>query len=162
MTHEIQSLWKGTVRAAWEIDPAIAIFLTERFNHLTVSQEVERLVRSNTRDIIGLPEALRFLVGEKLDHAVQRDLRVWTLSSPAFVKLIRTKYLMVWAPIPPVLAISFFERRYQNDAQLLQYAHRVLEQHPVELTFFFVPQVVQALRYDDLGVSVLSFVNTSI
>lgn len=28
---------------------------------------------------------------------------------------------------------------------------RVLEQHPVELTFFFVPQVVQALRADGLG-----------
>lgn len=28
---------------------------------------------------------------------------------------------------------------------------RVLEQHPVELTFFFVPQVVQALRVDELG-----------
>jgi len=26
-----------------------------------------------------------------------------------------------------------------------------MEQHPVELTFFFVPQVVQALRYDTLG-----------
>jgi phosphatidylinositol 4-kinase len=26
-----------------------------------------------------------------------------------------------------------------------------MEQHPVELTFFFVPQVVQVLRYDDLG-----------
>jgi len=34
---------------------------------------------------------------------------------------------------------------------ILQYAHRALEQHPVDLTFFFVPQVVQALRYDDLG-----------
>lgn len=28
---------------------------------------------------------------------------------------------------------------------------RVLEQHPVELTFFFVPQAVQALRVDALG-----------
>ncbi|KAG1817611.1 kinase-like domain-containing protein [Suillus subaureus] len=27
----------------------------------------------------------------------------------------------------------------------------VLKQHPVDLTFFFVPQVVQALRFDDLG-----------
>lgn len=52
-----------------------------------------------------------------------------------------------------MLAITFFERRYNNHPQLLQYAHRVLEQHPVELTFFFVPQVVQALRYDDLGMS---------
>ena len=50
-----------------------------------------------------------------------------------------------------MLAIAFFEKRYRNDPILLQYAHRVLEQHPVELTFFFVPQVVQALRYDELG-----------
>ena len=57
----------------------------------------------------------------------------------------------MWAPVTPVIAITFFERRYNNHPQLLQYAHRVLEQHPVELTFFFVPQVVQALRYDDLG-----------
>lgn len=53
--------------------------------------------------------------------------------------------------MPPVLAITFFEKRYGNDPLLLQYAHRVLEQHPVDLTFFFVPQVVQALRYDELG-----------
>ncbi len=31
----------------------------------------------------------------------------------------------------------------------------MLEQHPVDLTFFFVPQVVQALRYDDLGTPVI-------
>jgi phosphatidylinositol 4-kinase len=34
---------------------------------------------------------------------------------------------------------------------ILQYAHRVLAQHPVDVTFFFVPQIVQALRYDELG-----------
>lgn len=28
---------------------------------------------------------------------------------------------------------------------------RVLEQHPVGLVFFFVPQIVQALRTDELG-----------
>ena len=59
--------------------------------------------------------------------------------------------MLLWAPVPPVLAITYFERRYHNDPLLLQYAHRVLEQHPVDLTFFFVPQVVQALRYDELG-----------
>jgi len=61
------------------------------------------------------------------------------------------QHLLLWAPVPPVLAITFFERRYNNDPLVLQYAHRVLEQHPVGLSFFFVPQVVQALRYDDLG-----------
>ena len=57
----------------------------------------------------------------------------------------------MWAPVPPVIAVTFFERQHGNDPLLLQYAHRVLKEHPVDLTFFFVPQIVQALRFDDLG-----------
>ncbi|KAI0818966.1 atypical/PIKK/PI4K protein kinase [Irpex lacteus] len=115
--------WTGTVRRVWSIDPAIAVNMAERFHTAAVQNEVTRLVRSNTRDVLDVPEALR------------RDI----------------KYLLLWAPIPPILAITFFETHYGNDPLLLQYAHRVLEQHPVNLTFFFVPQVVQALRHDDLG-----------
>ena len=51
----------------------------------------------------------------------------------------------------PITAVTYFEPRYNSDPLILQYAHRVLEQHPVDLTFFFVPQVVQALRNDTLG-----------
>ncbi|KAJ8463246.1 hypothetical protein ONZ51_g10373 [Trametes cubensis] len=131
----LDSSWTSSARRTWEIDPAIAVYFAERFNYPAVQAEVGRLVRANTPDVLNVPEALHFLVGEKLDLGVQRDLR----------------YLLLWAPVAPVVAITFFERRYQNHPQLLQYAHRVLEQHPVELTFFFVPQVVQALRYDDLG-----------
>ncbi|KAI0647399.1 atypical/PIKK/PI4K protein kinase [Trametes meyenii] len=131
----LDSIWTGAVRRVWDIDPAIAVYFAERFNYPTVQNEVGRLVRSSTPEVLDVPEALRFLVGEKLDINVQRDLR----------------YLLLCAPVTPVVAITFFERRYNNHPQLLQYAHRVLEQHPVELTFFFVPQVVQALRYDDLG-----------
>ncbi|KAH9852668.1 atypical/PIKK/PI4K protein kinase [Lenzites betulinus] len=131
----LDSSWISAIRKTWEIDPAIAVYFTERFNYPIVQSEVGRLVRSSTPDVLDVPEALRFLVGEKLDLSVQRDLR----------------YLLLWAPVAPVVAITYFERRYNNHPQLLQYAHRVLEQHPVGLTFFFVPQVVQALRYDDLG-----------
>ncbi|THH29581.1 hypothetical protein EUX98_g4604 [Antrodiella citrinella] len=121
--------WTSTVRKAWQVDPALAVYLTERFNVPIVHHEVGRLVRSRTRDVLDIPEALRFLVGDR----------------------IGTEYLSIWAPVPPVIAVTFFEKRYRSDPLLLQYAHRVLEQHPVELTFFFVPQVVQALRYDDFG-----------
>ncbi|KAI8989762.1 atypical/PIKK/PI4K protein kinase [Trametes punicea] len=131
----LDSGWTGSVRRTWEIDPAITIYFAERFNHPAVHVEVGRFVRSNSPDVLDVPEALRFLVGERLDSNLQRDLR----------------YLLLWAPVTPIVAITFFERRYRNHPQVLQYAHRVLEQHPVELTFFFVPQVVQALRYDDLG-----------
>ncbi|KAI0782195.1 atypical/PIKK/PI4K protein kinase [Abortiporus biennis] len=127
--------WSSVIRKAWQIDPAVAVYMTERFNQVIVPTEVGRLVRSSTRDALHIPEAMRFLVGDKMQPNVRRDL----------------KHLVVWAPIAPVLAITFFEKRYNNDPLLLQYAHRVLEQHPVELTFFFVPQVVQALRHDDLG-----------
>jgi phosphatidylinositol 4-kinase len=60
--------------------------------------------------------------------------------------------------VPPVVAVTFFERRFNNDPLLLQYAHRVLEQHPVDLTFFFVPQVVQALRYDEFGMHFMTLI----
>jgi phosphatidylinositol 4-kinase A len=93
------------------------------------------MVRATAIEVLDTPEALPFLVGETLEPGVRRDL----------------KLLVLWAPVPPVIATTFFEKRYKNDPFILQYAHRVMEEHPVDLTFFFVPQVVQALRYDDLG-----------
>ena len=48
-------------------------------------------------------------------------------------------------------ALTYFLPQYDNDPILLQYAMRVLEEHPVEVTFFYIPQVVQALRTDTLG-----------
>jgi phosphatidylinositol 4-kinase len=61
------------------------------------------------------------------------------------------QWLPLWSPVPPVTAINYFQPRYGNHPLVLQYALRALEQYPVELTFFFVPQVVQALRSDALG-----------
>ncbi|KAJ7632956.1 hypothetical protein FB45DRAFT_913996 [Roridomyces roridus] len=129
----VEASWAAMVRTLWQIDPAIAVHLPERFkSHVVLRNEVTKLVRSTSRDVLDTSEALPFLLGDGMDR---RDL----------------KHLLLWAPVPPVMANTFFERRFKNDPLILQYAHRVMEQHPVELTFFFVPQVVQALRYDDLG-----------
>ncbi|TFK76247.1 atypical/PIKK/PI4K protein kinase [Pluteus cervinus] len=126
--------WPSLIRTMWQINPAIAIHVTERVKQPLIRLEVGKLVRSSSLDVVDIPEALPFLLGERVDGTVRRDF----------------KYLLLWAPVPPVAAITLFERRYQNDPLILQYAHRALEQHPVELTFFFVPQVVQALRNDEL------------
>ncbi|KAK7034075.1 Phosphatidylinositol 4-kinase stt4 [Paramarasmius palmivorus] len=131
----IEHAWISVVRAVWQVDPAIAIHLAERFKVPIIRNEVTKLVRSSAVDVLDVPEALAFLLGDQLDPSVHRDL----------------KLLLLWAPVPPVIANTFFEPRYKNDPLILQYAHRVLEQHPVDLTFFYVPQVVQALRYDELG-----------
>ncbi|TRM58568.1 hypothetical protein BD626DRAFT_550606 [Schizophyllum amplum] len=128
--------WQNLVRTVWQIDPAIAVFMAERFKQPAVRNEVVRLVRSSTRDVMDVAEAVTFLIGDTMDVINgRRDLR----------------YLLLWAPVSAIIANTFFERRFKNDPIILQYAHRVLEGHPVDLTFFFVPQLVQALRYDDLG-----------
>ncbi|KAG2100206.1 uncharacterized protein F5147DRAFT_710970 [Suillus discolor] len=130
----LESAWPGIVRTVWEVDPAITVHLTERFKSPAAHAEVQNLVRSNASQVVDTPEALRFLIGDSFRSGPRREL----------------KYIIVWAPVTPVIAVTFFERRHGNDPLLLQYAHRVLKQHPVDLTFFFVPQVVQALRFDDL------------
>ncbi|KAG8969691.1 phosphatidylinositol-4- kinase [Tulasnella sp. 419] len=127
--------WTQAVDTAWKVDPAIAVHMAERFKPLVISLEVGRRVRHNPQDVLDVPEALKFFVGERLSPMIKQEI----------------KYLLLWAPVPPVLAITYFGPQYDNNPIILQYAHRVLEQHPVDLTFFFVPQVVQALRYDALG-----------
>ncbi|EIW84881.1 hypothetical protein CONPUDRAFT_117099 [Coniophora puteana RWD-64-598 SS2] len=131
----LESTWPGVIRTLWEIDPAIAVQATERFKSHTAQSEISSLVRTKPADVLHAPEALRFLIGDTSDGKFRREL----------------KHILLWAPVPPVLAITFFEHRYNNDPLLLQFAHRVLQEHPVDLTFFFVPQIVQALRFDDLG-----------
>ena len=60
-------------------------------------------------------------------------------------------WLMYWAAVSPLGALELFEPRFGGHALVLQYAMRVLEQHPVDLVFFYIPQVVQALRFDHYG-----------
>ena len=48
-------------------------------------------------------------------------------------------------------AVTYFLPAYANHAYVLQYAVRALETHSVDITFFYVPQIVQTLRYDALG-----------
>lgn len=53
--------------------------------------------------------------------------------------------------MPPIEALTYFLPAYGNHPFILQYAMRALESHPIDVRFFFVPQLVQALRYDALG-----------
>lgn len=128
--------WVGLVRRAWSIMPATAVHMVERFKQAQIEAEVIRLIRSDPKAVLDVPEAAALLLGGQLgENASGSSLQ----------------YLPLWRAVPAVTAVTYFQPRFKNHPLLLQYAMRVLEQHPVELTFFFVPQVVQALRSDSLG-----------
>lgn len=122
----------------------------ERFKHPIVGREVGILVRSRPREVLSVPEAIELLVGDRFD-GIRRDIRVSQLGHRFDPANGRKQHLLFWDSVPPVLAVTFFEPQYNRDPIILQYAHRVLVQHPVEVTFFYVPQIVQALRHDELG-----------
>ena len=61
------------------------------------------------------------------------------------------QYLLYWAAVNPITAVTYFLPAFKHDPFILQYAMRALESHSVDVTFFYVPQIVQTLRYDFLG-----------
>lgn len=82
-TQWVQDSWTTVVRTAWKIDPALVVHLAERFKHWpVVEREAGRWIRAHTRDVLDYAEALRFVVGQRLDRYVARDLRV----SPGYCK----------------------------------------------------------------------------
>lgn len=58
---------------------------------------------------------------------------------------------MFWEPTNPITAVTMFLPSYQDHPFVIQYAMRALESHSSDITFFYVPQIVQTLRYDILG-----------
>ena len=75
LSHLAQPGWISAIRNMWQVDPAIAVHMPERFHNASVNGEVIRLIRSSTRDILDSPDSLKFLVGDRLDIGIQRDLK---------------------------------------------------------------------------------------
>jgi phosphatidylinositol 4-kinase len=124
------------VRVAWSENPSIAVNLTTRFpRSQTLANEVRALVMQNPEKAISEPDSLYVLLGPSLPSDIKSQL----------------KYMLYWAPVNPMAAVTYFMPAYGNHPSIIQYAVRALESHSVDITFFYVPQIVQALRYDALG-----------
>ena len=113
--------------------------MRSRFKNAAVAAEVHRLVLADPLAASSSPEALDVFLGSKVSPAARPHL----------------KNLVFWAPVSPVSALRYFLPAFNQEPLVLQYAMRVLEQHPVDLVFFYVPQVVQALRTDPLRESAI-------
>lgn len=132
-----EATWVGVVESAWKFNPIIAVQLGTRFQSKSLKSTLGRLIRSQPYKVVSLPTALKYLLEDHLKLAKKEGSDL--------------KWLSYWSPVSPVEAIDLFQPDYDNHPMVLQYAMRSLEQHPVELTFFYVPQVVQALRTDAYG-----------
>ncbi|KAF4634881.1 hypothetical protein G7Y89_g3229 [Cudoniella acicularis] len=125
----------GLVRTAWTESSSLAIQLIARFPSPRLHKEIRWLLLNFPDKAISEPEGVQLLLGETL------------LSDVSF----QLKYLLYWAPVNPITAVTLFLPAYRNHPFILQYAMRALESHSVDVTFFYVPQIVQTLRYDALG-----------
>jgi len=122
-------------RTAWAEDPSLAIQLTVRFASEQLHRDVRFLLCNFPEKALHEPNAIDVLLGD----ALPRDLS------------FQLKYLLIWSAVNPVQAVTYFSPGYGNHPFVLQYGMRALESHSVDVTFFYVPQIVQALRYDALG-----------
>ncbi|XP_071790519.1 phosphatidylinositol 4-kinase alpha-like [Asterias amurensis] len=128
--------WREFVRLAWELSPNLACCLPNRFkNSEALVREVTRLVRLDPTVVCDQPFAIHFLVTE---HSVEADVP-------------ELSYALCWAPVAPVFALSYFSNQFAPHPITAQYATRVLQFYPPESLLFYVPQLVQAVRYDTFG-----------
>ncbi|KAF2749622.1 phosphatidylinositol 4-kinase-like protein STT4 [Sporormia fimetaria CBS 119925] len=123
------------LKTAWAENPRLAVHLPQRFQSARLAQEVRWQVLNFPHKVLDDPDALEILLAGQLPSDVSFQL----------------KYLLYWASVNPITAVSLFLPAYGNHPFVMQYAMRALERHSVDVTFFYVPQIVQTLRYDVLG-----------
>ncbi|XP_055374781.1 phosphatidylinositol 4-kinase alpha [Condylostylus longicornis] len=130
------NVWKDYTRLAWSYNPALAIFLPQRIrNAESIEDEVARLITVDPISVSHIPEALKYLVTTKNLLNESPDLI----------------YMLNWAPVNPIQALSYFSRQYPNHPLTAQYAVRTLSSYPAEAVLPYIPQLVQALRHDTMG-----------
>ena len=130
-----QTISPKMLQVAWIENPSLAIQLGTRFQQPNLLQDIRWLLLKFPDAALEEPDALQIL----LENALPNDA------------LSQLKYLLYWAPVNPITAATYFLPSFGNHPFILQYAMRVLESHSVDITFFYVPQIVQTLRYDALG-----------
>ncbi|KAI7826423.1 hypothetical protein BX661DRAFT_184003 [Kickxella alabastrina] len=169
-----ESGWQNVVLDAWVADPALAVQLLHRFSHPIIRRELTGLICRFPGELVDEPDALPLLV-DQLQYSSSSAASTASaatglggtgtggISAPAAASSLfgnlgsaltfrEQKFLLYWTPVPPITSTVYLaSSNFARNPLALQYAMRALESFPVEVTFFYIPQLVQALRHDTLG-----------
>jgi phosphatidylinositol 4-kinase len=136
-TRTQEKQWREYARHAWDISPTLAVFLPSWLNcSPALVSEVSRLVRSSPTKVCNIAQAMDYFLSEDMIEKDSQEL----------------PHLLTWARCSPLRALSLFcKRTLPIHPITAQYATRVLNSYPAKAVLFYIPQLVQAVRYDDLG-----------
>ncbi|SCU90320.1 LANO_0D08328g1_1 [Lachancea nothofagi CBS 11611] len=126
---DITKLPLELISFAFTKNPLLAQNLIDRFPSKKADELLQRMIVESPLQCVHSPKSLApFLAGAKDFH-----------------------YTLYWASTSPLQSINLFLPQYAQNRFVVQYNTRALESHDVNLTFFYVPQIVQCLRSDPLG-----------
>ncbi|KAI3633738.1 hypothetical protein MIR68_008685 [Amoeboaphelidium protococcarum] len=122
------------VQRLWNVCPRLVLTIALRNPSQTLVNTVTELTVKSSFLLHNMPEAFPFLL-----RAADKD------KEKAF------KYLYFWQPVAPITAICLQVPELNKMSPLFEYKLRSLDSYTAESVFFYVPQIVQSLRYDQLG-----------
>ena len=132
-TYVNQQIGGQHLKFAYEIDPILAVNLAMRYKLKSLDELLQQLIIKDPLPAISYPDAVQFFIGINAGTHM-----------PSY-------HLLFWAPLAPIDSITLFLPPFGSNSYILQYTMRSLESHDVNLTFFYVPQIVQSLRFDYKG-----------
>ncbi|CAK1590125.1 unnamed protein product [Parnassius mnemosyne] len=127
--------WRDYAKHAWDVSPALAVFMPERLKNEAIIKEIRKKVQAQPTAVCHIPQALKYLVTTE------------TLLNDAH-ELV---HILTWARVSPVEALSYFSRQYPPHPLSAQAAVTTLTSYPSSAVLLYIPQLVQALRHDTMG-----------
>ncbi|CCE63527.1 hypothetical protein TPHA_0F00400 [Tetrapisispora phaffii CBS 4417] len=123
------------LNAAIKIDPQIAYNISQFLNVDKGKSALLSAIVSNPLQFVGVSDVLDLLLSSSSSSKDRNNLH----------------YITYWSPTTPLKSINLLLPPWTTNKYILQYAVYSLESHDVNVTFFYVPQIVQCLRYDKTG-----------
>ncbi|KAK6746150.1 hypothetical protein RB195_012331 [Necator americanus] len=127
---------KENSKLAWEISPELAVHFPTRFRTCPALRDtLQEMVRCQPESVSHIPEALSLFLGD-----------------PSTFEHSDIAHVLTWATCSPVMALSLLTpRQYPLHPVTVQYAVRVLRSYPADALLIYIPQLVQAVRHDNIG-----------